>query len=63
MDREAWRAAVHGVKESRTRLCVLTQTHTQINKNYCFKYHRLKEVREVAQSPSALKGHGEKMPV
>ena len=39
MDREAWRAAVHGVAKSRTRLS--THTHTQVTscaakvQNYC----------------------------
>ena len=31
MDREAWRAAVHGVAKSWTRLSDWTDTYTQIN--------------------------------
>ena len=32
MDREAWRAAVHGVTESQTRLCSWTSLHTVIRR-------------------------------
>ena len=32
MDREAWRAAVHGVTESQTRLCNWTSLHTVIRR-------------------------------
>ena len=53
-----------GQKELDTTLCLSTDTHTNKSiKIIFFKYHRLKEVRELAQSPSALKGCGEKMPV
>ena len=49
-----------GRKESDTTLCLNTDTHTNKSIKIIF---RLKEVRKLAQSPSVLKGHGEKMPV
>ena len=34
MDREAWRAAIHGVAKSRTRLSDSTDHNSQFNKVY-----------------------------
>ena len=36
MDREAWRAAIHGVTKGRTRLSDWTELNTS---NYCYCYH------------------------
>ena len=43
MDREAWRAAIHGVAESRTRLSDFT---------FIFHFHALE--KEMATHPSIL---------
>ena len=39
MDREAWRAAAHGVTKSRTRLSDSTETHTHTHTHTCIQTH------------------------
>ena len=52
MDREAWRAAVHGVAKSQTQLSSLTTT-TKYHRNFCLYYfqkeHRLGNLQNFAQ--------------
>ena len=55
MDREAWRAAIHGVAKSRTRLCdwsELNWTHTWLEKareKLCYKCSSTHPDREICQ--------------
>ena len=42
MDREAWRAAVHGVTKSRTRLSDWTTTANQGHQEFCFFFSVLR---------------------
>ena len=40
MDREAWRAAIHGVTNSRTRLSDWTELKNLVKASYCIHFYR-----------------------